>query len=188
MIIVDSYMRGYMTNQTNSFGLPKKEALPTELSNFLNETRNALKGHERRLFMARVVKLLGHGGQRKAQEELGWNRDVIRKGLRELETGIRCEDNFSARGRRPAEKHLPNLLVDIRDIVEPLSQADPTFKTTNEYSPITAPEVRRRLIDNKQYSDEELPSVRTIQKKMNELNFRIQKVQKCKPKKNSGNR
>ena len=126
---------------------------------------------------------MGHGGQRKAQEELGWNRDVIRKGTRELESGFRCDDNFSARGRLPAEKHLQNLLEDIQDIVEPLSQADPTFKTTNEYSPITAPEVRRRLIGEKQYSDEELPCVRTIQKKMNELNFRIQKVQKCKQKK-----
>lgn len=185
---MDSYMRGCMTNQKKFFGFSKTETISTELSDFFNETRNALKGHGRRLFMARVVKLLGHGGQRKAQKELGWNRDVIRKGLRELESGIRCDDNFSARGRLPAEKHLPNLLVDMRDIVEPLSQADPTFKTTNEYSPITAPEVRRRLIDDKQYSDEELPCVRTIQKKMNELNFRIQKVQKCKPKKNSGDR
>ena len=52
MIIVDSYMRGDMTNQKNSFGLSKKDALPAELSNFFNETRNALNGHERRLFMA----------------------------------------------------------------------------------------------------------------------------------------
>ena len=91
---MDSYMRGCMTNQKNSFGFSKTETISTELSDFFNETRNALKGHDRRLFMARVVKLLGHGGQRKAQEELGWNRDVIRKGFRELESGIRCDDNL----------------------------------------------------------------------------------------------
>jgi len=43
-------------------------------------TVKALKGHERRLFMARVVKLLGKGGQSQAKRDLGWDRDTVRKG------------------------------------------------------------------------------------------------------------
>jgi hypothetical protein len=64
--------------------------------------------------MAQTVKLLGHGGQVRAEKELGWDRGVIRKGIKELESGITCIDNFSARGRYRAEKHLPNLRVQHR--------------------------------------------------------------------------
>src|SRR5258708_1890850 len=59
-------------------------------------TAQTLKGHERRLFMARVVKLLGKGGPSQAKRELGWDRHTIRKGLHELETGIGCIDNYGA--------------------------------------------------------------------------------------------
>jgi len=177
-----------MTDHNTIFDLSKDVELPDELKDFFNKTQADLKGDKRRLFMARATALFGNGGHMRAERELGWDRGIIRKGTKELQSGISCIDNFSGRGRHPVEKHLPNLLQDIRDIVEPISQADPTFRTTNEYSPITAPEVRRRLIKEKSYSDEELPSVRTIQKKLNNLNFHIQKVQKCEPKKNSGNR
>src|SRR5262250_233069 len=86
------------------------------------ETAKALKGGARRLFMARTVKELGPGGQRRAERELGWNRQTIRKGLQELERGVVCLDNFAARGRKPAEHHLPNLLIDMAAIVDAQSQ------------------------------------------------------------------
>ncbi len=174
-----------MTGQNTIFDLSKEDELPNELKEFLNKTQADLKGDKRRLFLARATALFGNGGHMRAERELGWDRGIIRKGTKELQSGISCIDNFSGRGRHPAEKYLPNLLQDIRDIVEPISQADPTFRTINEYSPITAPEVRRRLITEKSYTDEELPSVRTLQKKLNDLNSRIRKVQKCVPKKKS---
>jgi hypothetical protein len=177
-----------MTDHNTIFDLSKDVELPDELKDFFNKTQAALKGDKRRLFMARATALFGNGGHMRAERELGWDRGIIRKGTKELQSGISCIDNFSGRGRHSVEKYLPNLLQDLRDIVEPISQADPTFRTTNEYSPITAPEVRRRLIKKKSYTDEKLPSVRTIQKKLNNLNFHIQKVQKCEPKKNSGTR
>jgi hypothetical protein len=48
------------------------------------ETAQALKSSDRRVFMARIVKSLGRGGQRQAARELGWCRTTIQKGLREL--------------------------------------------------------------------------------------------------------
>lgn len=51
-----------------------------------------LNGAARRMFMASVVKQMDRGGQRLASVELGWNRDVIRKGLHELQSGIVCVD------------------------------------------------------------------------------------------------
>ena len=81
------------------------------------DTAKTLKGSARRVFMARTVKELGLGGQRRAERELGWSRVLIRKGTRELESGIPIQDNFSARGRKRAEDHLPHLLTDIQGIV-----------------------------------------------------------------------
>ncbi len=149
------------------------------------ETAHTLKGSARRLFMARTVKELGPGGQRRAERELGWNRETIRKGTRELETGLICLDNFAARGRKPVEEYLPNLLSDIAAIVDSQSQADPQFRTKRLYSRLDAAEVRRQLIAQKQYSDAELPCLQTITTKLNALGYYPQKVAKSQPKKRS---
>ena len=53
------------------------------------DTAQSLKGSARRLFMARTVKELGPGGQRRAERELDWNRGTLRKGLHELASGDR---------------------------------------------------------------------------------------------------
>jgi hypothetical protein len=135
--------------------------------------------------MARTVRELGPGGQRRAERELGWNRITIRKGTRELESGIECLDAFSARGRKLAEEHLPRLLEDIRDIVDSQSQTDPRFETDRLYTRMSAGEVRRQLIKQKGYTDEELPTARTISTKLNELGYRLTTVAKCRPKKRS---
>jgi hypothetical protein len=159
------------------------DKLTPELKKFLNETRSNLKGSQRRKFMAKVVLLLGKGGQRRAERDLGWDRKTIIKGTRELKTGIECIDNFSGRGRQRIEQKLTNLLEDIRQIVIPVSQSDPTFRTTELYSPLTAAEVHRRLVEEVNYTHDELPTVRTISNKLNELGLRLKKVAKCKPKK-----
>jgi hypothetical protein len=62
--------------------------LTDELKSIFIETAKALKGSDRRIFMARVVRALGRGGQRYAEEELRWNRGTIRKGMQELESGF----------------------------------------------------------------------------------------------------
>lgn len=152
-----------------------------ELKAILNETRAKLKGPDRRRFMAQIVLALGTGGPYRAQRELGWNRNVIIKGIKELNSNIHCIDNYSGRGRKPAEHHLPHLLDEIKTIVDPISQIDPTFRTDQKYCPLTAGEVRRRLIEDKNYTDEELPSERTIRTKLNEMGFKPQKVAKSKP-------
>jgi hypothetical protein len=159
------------------------DKLTPELKTLLNETRSKLNGSERRKFMAKVVRLLGRGGQIRAEHELGWDRKTIIKGTKELESGFDCIDNFSGRGRHPIEKKLENLLEDITQIVSPVSQCDPTFRSTELYSPLTAEEVYRRLIEDKNYRPDQLPTVRTISTKLNQLGFRLKKVTKCKPKK-----
>ena len=63
----------------------------------------------------------------------------------------------------------------------PTGQADPTFKSTRIYSPITAKEVRQRLIDQRGYSSRALIGERSVRTKLNELGYRPQRVKKCMP-------
>jgi hypothetical protein len=159
--------------------------LTDSLKTLFIETSQSLKGSARRLFMARTIKALGPGGQRRAERELGWNRGTIRKGMHELASGFTCLDAFSTRGRKPAEAHLPHLLQDIRAIVDSQSQADPQFRTTRLYSRLSAAEVRRQLIAQKGYTDEVLPTVQTITTKLNHLGYFPKKVAKSQPQKKS---
>jgi hypothetical protein len=145
------------------------------------ETAQSLKGYARRTFMAKAVNLLGKGGQRRAEEELGWCRDTIRKGQQELDGNFCYIDHFAQRGRKPAEAHLPNLLTDIKAIVDGQSQADPTFQTTRLYTRLSTAEVRRQLIEQKGYADAELPSEETIRTKLNQLGYYPGRVQKSQP-------
>lgn len=152
--------------------------LTDTLKKIFTETAQTLNGSDRRGFMAEVVKALGKGGQRQAENELGWHRRTIRKGRRELDSGLRCYDNFSARGRKPAEHHWPNLLDDLKAIAEAESQTDPTFKTTRLYIRLSAAEVRKQLIGQKGYSETTLPSEETIRTKLNGLGYHLKKVKK----------
>ena len=159
---------------------PDPEMIPV-----LIDTARTLKGSQRRLFMARTVRAMGRGGQIWAEAHLRWNRETIRKGMHELRTGMTCVDAFHCRRRKPAEEHLPRLLDDIRSIADGQSQADPRFQTDRLFTRISAKEVRRQLIAQKGYTDSELPTQQTINKKLNLLGFRLTKVAKCRPQKGS---
>ncbi len=152
---------------------------------WLIETARALKGPDRRRFLARTVKELGPGGQRQAERALGWNRQTIRKGLCELERGVTCLDAFALRRRKRAEERLPTLLCDIKAIVDGQSQADPDFRSTRLYTRLTAQEVRTQLMVQKGYSDDDLPTTRTISTKLRDLGYYPSKVAKSQPQKRS---
>ena len=157
--------------------------LTEPIKQYLSQTVTPLRGSDRRLFMARTVRLLGPDGQRKAERELGWNRGTIRKGRHELDSGIRCIDNVSARGRKRAEEYLPDLLEDIRALIDAQSQIGPTFQSQRLYSRLSAAEVRRQLISAKGYTDAHLPCEETIRQKMHQAGYRLRQVAKSRPKK-----
>ena len=157
--------------------------LTDSLKSLFIETAKSLKGNARRLLMARTVKALGAGGQRRVERELGWGRMTIRKGLHELESGFTCLDAFSARGRKRVEASLPNLLPDIRAIIDSQSQADPQFRSKRLYTRLSAAKVRRQLITQTGYADDALPTVQTLTTKLNALGYYPKKVAKSQPQK-----
>jgi len=159
--------------------------LTDSLKSLCIATATSLKGSARRLCMARTVKELGPGGQRRAERELGWGRMTMHKGTHELESGFACLDAFAARGRQRVEGHLPHLLSDIRAMVDSPSQADPQFWTHRFSTRLSAAEVRRQLIAHKGYADDALPTVQTITTKLNALGYSPKQVAKSQPPKKS---
>ena len=157
--------------------------LTDSLKSLYIKTAQKLKGSDRRQFMAEVVKNFGFGGQTIAERELGWNRRTIRKGMQELEHGMSIADAFKLRGRKPTEERLPNLVEDIRSIVEPQSQTDPSFKSSRLYTRLSAAEVGRQLITVKGYEDIDLPCAETIRKRLNQMGYGLKRVAKTKPRK-----
>jgi hypothetical protein len=109
----------------------------------------------------------------------------MRKGLHELTSGFVCLDAFAARGRKRAEAHLPMLLDDLRAIVDGQSHTDPHFRTQRLYTRFSAAEVRRQLIAQQGYQEQELPTVQTLTAKLNALGYFPKKVAKSKPPKKS---
>jgi hypothetical protein len=157
--------------------------LAPNVQQLLHSTVTRLHGVGRRHFMAHACRDLGLS-HRQAQIQLGWSRDTLRKATHEIDAGIVCNAT-STRGRKPVEFHLPRLLDDIRELVQDHVQTDPKFRSTRLYCRLTAPEVRRQLIERKGYTDEQLPTLQTITTKLNLLGFHLTKVAKCRPQKKS---
>jgi hypothetical protein len=140
-----------------------------------------LTGYQRRLFQAQVCLMLCDGNPRQAERRFGWGRQTVQQGLHELQSGVRCLENFQARGRRRSEDHNRQLALDIRAIVEPQSYADPELQSARRYSNLTAAEVLTAL-QTKGYRAEDLPGERTMRDILNRMNYRLKRIQKGKPR------
>jgi transposase len=168
-----------------NFGL-KDEALVVELTESMVETIQSaarkLTGFLRRQFQAETALRYCNGKARKAEEMLGWGRAAVETGLNELRTGIRCCDNFSARGRHKSEKQNPQLAAAIHALVEPTSQADPKFQTPLAFTRLTAKAVQEQLAAQGVDSP---PAERTVYRILNRLGYSLRRVRKTKPQKKS---
>ncbi len=149
-----------------STGGPITEGRPVEhaedvYTDLLRSAATLLTGHRRRLFEAEVCQRLCDGNVRVAERRFGWGRDTVAKGTHERQAGVRCLENFRARGRRRTEDADRKLAEDIRSIVEPKSYTDPELKSSRRYCTMSAGEVLEALGD-KGYKEADLPAERTM--------------------------
>jgi hypothetical protein len=147
----------------------------------IKDAARKLTGAKRRAFQAQVARDYLAGSTRRAERVFGWGRHTVELGLNELRTGVVCCDNFSARGNKKTEVKWPELEPDIRSLAEPQSQQDPKFQSPFLYTRLTAAAVRQALIEQKGWTDDELPHVNTIGEILNRLGFKLRAVQKAKP-------
>ena len=141
----------------------------------LKDAARKLTGPKKRAFMAQVALDYFEGSARQCETYLGWSRRAVETGLHEKRTGIRCVDNYAARGRKKTEEHLPQLSADIRELIDGDVQADPKLQTTFCYSRVSARAVREQLVQEKGYLDEQLPCRQTIGRLLNRLGYRLKK-------------
>jgi transposase len=140
-----------------------------------------LTGHQRRLFQAEVAQELCGGSARRAERRFGWGRATVQLGLHEWRTGVRCLEDFAARGRPRREDQEPQLAQDIRALVEPRTHADPELQSARRYTNLAAREVLELLQSQKGYAAADLPAERTVRKLLNRLGYRLKRLQKAKP-------
>lgn len=159
----------------------------TELTAVVRETilsaARKLTGFQRRQFQAEVAAQYCQGSARQAEQVFGWGRAAVETGMNELRSGIRCLDNFSARGRHKTEQRDPTLVNRIHAIVEPHSQADPKFQTPLAFTRVTAKAVREQLLAQAPKASPPTPAERTIHDILNRLGYCLRRVRKTKVQK-----
>jgi hypothetical protein len=153
---------------------------PQTFEVLIRSAARRLKGYQRRLFLAEVATQLCDGNPRQAERRFGFGRATVTQGLHEARQGIRCLEDFAARGRQRSEDKNPQLAADLRAIVEPHTQADPELKSPRRYTNLSAAEVRQALLD-KGYLEQDVPKERTLRDILNRLNYRLKRIQKGRP-------
>jgi hypothetical protein len=150
----------------------------------LKSAAKKLKKADKRQFMAEVALEYCGGSPRKTEDVFGWSRHTVELGLNELRTGITCVGNYHLCGRKKAEDENPQLKADILELADKFSQADPSLKSSVAYvSRLSAQGLRDALIEQKDYTSEELPLRRSLSDILNRQGYRLQSVQKTKPQK-----
>lgn len=139
-----------------------------------------ISGSDRRIYLAQLSKSLGYGGMKIVCDHFNIDFKTLQKGINEIETGAFRIDAFDKRGRKKIEVSMPNLLNDIKDIVDSESQTDPRFEDNRLFTRIT-PGVIKTQLHKKGYKLEELPTNQTIYNKVNELGYSFSTIQKTKP-------
>jgi transposase len=101
------------------------DALIQTYEDLIRSAARLLKGHQRRLFQAQVANALCGGSPRAAERRFGFGRDSVATGLHEVHTGIRCVENFPARGKPPCEVKDPPILATLEQLIENDVAGDP---------------------------------------------------------------
>lgn len=147
-----------------------------------------LTGAKRRAFQAEMTLKYCDGSARQAESQLGWGRQTVTVGLAEKQTGLICQGAQSGfGGNKRWEEQQPDAARALQQLADAHAQQDPSFRTSIAFNRLTAAEALRHL-KAQGYQDEQLPAASTMAVVLNRLGYRLSKVVKVKPKKNTRNR
>jgi len=141
----------------------------------------------RRQAMGDVTLTLLDGKQRIAEYVFGWGRSNVELGMNEYQSGLLCVNDLSSRQKPKSEVKYPRLVSEIHEIMAPSVQAEPRLRTTLLYTNMTASAVYDALLE-KGWSEDALPTVRTISNILNRLDYRLRTVEKTKVQKKTAKR
>lgn len=139
------------------------------------------KAEDRRIFLWELSLKWWRWWQSKLSKSLKVWRKTIRKWEKEVKSWILCIWWKARVWAKGIEEKLPNILKDLKEILDNSSQTDPTFKTTRVYTRLTPKVLRKELIKQKWYTNEELPVAKTLYNKSIKLWYNFTRVSKTKP-------
>ena len=144
-----------------------------------------MTGAERRSFQAAMALKYGGGSARQTERVFGWNRDTVELGLNERRTGVMCLGAQSAYcGSWTWEEKHADVAEALWALADSHGQQDPTFRTVLSYTRLTAAAALEQL-RAQGFPEERLPSLSTMAAVLNRNGYRLRKVVKAKPQKNS---
>ncbi len=163
-----------------------RNGVSAELVGLIARLVDLISWPARRRAMGDVTLSLLDGKHRVAEDVFGWGRSAVEVGIKEIQTGISCVNDISSRRKLKTEEKNPELLAEIRAIMEPHTETESHLRTTLLYTNMTAQAVYDALIE-KGWTAESLPSVRTISNILMRQDYRLRIVAKTKVQKNGGN-
>ena len=107
-----------------------RNGVSTEMVGLISRLVDQIPWPARRRAMGDVTLLLLDGKHRVAENVFGWRRSAVEVGINELQTGIACVNDISARLKPTTEEKNPKLLAEIRAIMEPHSESESSLRTT----------------------------------------------------------
>jgi len=162
--------------------------LPASYIEDLRLASSTMSGVDRRSFQAAMALKYCGGNARHAERVFGWGRETVQLGLHEQRTGIVCVGAQAVfGGNRLWEEQHPEIAEALWTLAEAHSQQDPTFRTVLAYTRLTAAEALAQL-RAQGFPEEWLPSPSTMAEVLNRNGYRLRKVIKAKPQKNSRQR
>src|SRR5512144_1959000 len=159
--------------------------LPASQIEDLRLASSMLSGEERRSFQAGMALKYCGGNARQVERVFGWGRETVQLGLHEHRTGVIWLGAQAAYGgNRLWEERHPRVAQALWALAESHSQPDPTFRTVLQYTRLTAAEALTQL-RAQGFPEACLPSPSTMAEVLNRNGYRLRKVVKAKPQKNS---
>lgn len=157
---------------------------PTQIED-LKLASSSMTGAIRRAFQAQMALKYCAGNARQAERIFGWGRETVQLGLHEQRTGITCLGAQAAYSGQPLwEERYPQIAQILWEVADRYCQQDPTFRTTQTYTRLTAAEALAQL-RARGVGEEFLPSPSTMAAVLNRNGYRLRPVIKAKPQKKS---
>ncbi|MBI5659850.1 MAG: transposase [Nitrosomonadales bacterium] len=159
-----------------------RNGVSAEMVDLISRLVDLIPWPERRRAMGDVTLLLLDGKHRVAEDVFGWGRYAVEVGIKEFQTGISCVNDISARLKPKTEEKNPELMSEIRAIMGPHSESEPGLRTALLCANMTAKAVYDALV-GKGWTEESLPTVRTISNIMNRQGYRLRTAAKTRVQK-----
>jgi hypothetical protein len=139
----------------------------------------------RRSFQAEMTLKYCEGKARLAETRFGWGRESVELGLAEKRTGIvciGCQSGYS--GAKRWEDKYPDAATTLRVVADAHSQQDPSFNSPIAYPRLTTKSALKAL-QEAGVDAAILPSENGMGLILNRMGYRLRKVLKAKPQKNT---